>query len=239
MKKQWFTIFVMNVFFAGCLLTTSCSHDYGDEPKVGDENEEETLDPSLQGSNYYLLSLDSVSGSAIKNKIVSDLQPNGTTRLLALWADSYIPAQSLGKNFYGENLPWKSYTVGTQGWSACAYYMTEPFDLTKIDSSYTFHIAMMSVDNADHAIKFIGSDGVAAGIGIGKASVEGILPYTDFERDGKWHEIEIPVKDLIGKGLRYDAPVNAGNVIIVLSGGTTGTALNMDAIFFYKKKAIK
>ena len=65
--------------------------------------------------------------------------------------------------------------------------------------------------------------------------LEGVEPYTDFERDGEWHEIEVPVKYLVDKGLRYDNVIPTGDMAIFYSGGVAGTTLDVDAVFFYQK----
>ena len=63
----------------------------------------------------------------------------------------------------------------------------------------------------------------------------------DYKRDGRWCSFDIPVKMLkaIASPLFADADGGAkafiGNVFAVLSGGITGTELQFDNIFFYKR----
>lgn len=231
MIKQWHILFVLGLFL--CLSHSSCSDDDKDDETTSTE-----LPPSLKGSNYYPIILDNISAEKIKDKIAIDYRPDNETRKVYLWADSYTSRLCTEKNFYNQWQGWRSYSVSTLGWSAAAFNVLadgEGIDLTGLDDSYTFHMAIKSKDKANHAVRFLGSNGQLYGFAIGTAGLEGVEPYTDFPRDGEWHEIEVPVKVLFDKGLKYEHVIPSGDLAIFYSGGVTGTTLDIDAVFFYKK----
>lgn len=231
MKKRWHLISIVNVFIYISII--SCS----DNNSSIVSNKE--LHQSLQGNNYYLLSMDNISKSKINDKIIQDYRPNNNTRKALIWSDSYSKNLCTDNNFYNEFQGWPSFTVGTNGWSAVAFNSSvgaNGFDFTKLDESYTFHMAIKGTSPATHAVRFLGSDGKLYGFAIGNEALEGVTPYIDFERDGEWHEIEVPMKELFDKGLKYNSIISSGDMVIFYSGGVSGTTLDIDALFFYQKK---
>ena len=106
---------------------------------------------------------------------------------------------------------------------------------------YTLHLAMKSTDNASHLLFLDGTSG-SGKVCIGSAAFVDngttYQPYTNFTRNGDWGEIEIPMSYLINQGLVYGNNNPKGlNVFGFLSGGQTGTMLQFDAAFIYKKAA--
>ena len=63
-------------------------------------------------------------------------------------------------------------------------------------------------------------------------------PAADFERDGEWYNIDIPMSYLEDQyGLSFaKAKDFTGNILSILAGGTEGTVLDYDAVFFYGPK---
>ncbi|NDV80019.1 hypothetical protein [Dysgonomonas sp. 511] len=246
MKKNFFMLLFMSLLFTG-IVATSCSSDDDDNVEKpggnnngGDDGNDKDLHESLQGSNYYVLILDGETSATIEKKIVADYRPDDTNKFLYVWDNTYDGGTSTGPNFYGEVEGWTSLIVGGAGWSGCGFAVTDGVDMTKVDDSYSFHIAMKSKDNASHVLIFYGNDGtkdVEVKICIGSTNFEEVAPYTDFKRDGEWHEIIIPVSDLFDKGLRFAKASPDANVLAFLSGGVTGTTLDADAAFFYKPKS--
>ena len=99
--------------------------------------------PSLQGNNYYLLSMDNISKSKINDKIAQDYRPDKINRNILIWSDSYSTNLCTDNNFYDEFQGWPSFTVGSNGWSAVAFNSStgsNGFNFTKLDDSYTFHM---------------------------------------------------------------------------------------------------
>ena len=210
--------------------------------------------PELTGSDYYVFQLDETTYDANTSKIKLDLRVDDSSKFLYIWEGTYTGGTSTGKNFFGLAEGWVSVVVGNAGWSGLGLCYGKTNDdngpEAKIDLSalydvyvnadqYTFHIAMKSTDNASHCIIFYGKDSeVKYALG-GEFVDNGVtIPSVgDFERDGEWHEIEIPASKLVEDGLIYPEAwsVTGQNIIAFLSGGKAGTTLDYDAMYFYKK----
>ena len=61
---------------------------------------------------------------------------------------------------------------------------------------------------------------------------DAISPVGGTFKAGLWNEYEIALTDT---GLNYTQAAKADNLVSILSGGVTGTTLDVDAMFFYKK----
>lgn len=183
---------------------------------------------------------------------------------LYVWDGTYNAGATQGKNFYGvTGEGWVSLTVTSVGWSGLGYCCgwgdgklpagkeTEQqaalADLNKLavimdaPDDYYLHVAMKSTDNASHLLVLngVGNTKGTACIGSKEFNDNGATyqPYADFTRDGSWGEIEIPMSYFTKQGLVYSNNNTAGgvNVLTFLSGGVTGTQLQFDALFIYKK----
>ncbi len=208
-------------------------------PKIGELHE------SLKGSNYSIIQIDETSYYAIQDKVINDLRPDDTNKFLYIWDGTLTGGTPTGLNFYGQSEGWPTFIVGTAGWSGAGYTVgaeSTPVDMTDMyenPDNYVFHIALKSTQ-ASSSYLFIFHDGTAeAKICIGSVDYEdgGVIyeAYADFARDGEWHEIEIPASKFRELGVFYNQPFNDVNVLAFLASGVTGTTLDYDACFFYKK----
>lgn len=183
---------------------------------------------------------------------------------LYVWEQTYVAGATQGKNFYGvTGEGWVSLTVTSVGWSglgySCGWGGANPTpagketeqqeamaDLNKLAAimdapdDYYFHIAMKSTDNASHLLTLNGKSNTKGVVCIGAAAFvdNGVSypAYTDFTRNGDWGEIEIPMSYFTKQGLVYGANnTESSNVLAILSGGVSGTQLQFDACFIYKK----
>lgn len=203
--------------------------------------------PSLKGSDYYVIQLGGKAAEQIADKIVADFRPNDDTKNLWVWENTYAAGETSGKNFYGEAEGWVSLTVTSVGWSGFAYNCADLAELNKLAAimddpeAYTLHLGMKSTDTKSHLLFLNGTSGAGkACIGATAFEDSGVSyqPIADFTRDGSWGEIEINMKTLIDQGLVYGSNNTAGvNVLGFLSGSVTGTMLQFDAVFIYKKAA--
>ena len=211
----------------------------------GDTPSEEINHPSLKGSEYFVFQLGGKAAEQIADKIVADFRPDGDKKNLWVWENTYNAGETQGKNFYGEAEGWVSLTVNNIGWSGCAYACDDLEALNKLAAvmdapeDYYLHLVMKSTDNSTHLLFLDGTSG-SGKVCIGStAFVDNgttYQPMADFTRDGSWGEIEISMKTLIDQGLVYGNNNPKGlNVFGFLSGGTTGTILQFDAAFIYKK----
>lgn len=183
---------------------------------------------------------------------------------LYVWEKTYVAGATQGKNFYGvTGEGWVSLTVTSVGWSglgySCGWGGANPTpagketeqqeamaDLNKLAAimdapdDYYFHIAMKSTDNASHMLYLNGANNTKGGVCIGAAAFNdngaSYPAYADFTRNGDWGEIEIPMSYFTKQGLIYSTNNTTGiNVLSILSGGVSGTQLQFDACFIYKK----
>jgi hypothetical protein len=199
---------------------------------------------SLTGTEYYPIILDGTTAKALGAKIKADFRPDEATKFLYVWDNTYTAGQSTGPNFYGEVEGWVNLAVGSVGWSGAGFFCKDGALLDKLapltanTDKYYLHIGVKSKDNAVHVIGMDGQSNVKFALGATAFNDNGTLiqPLGDFDRDGEWHEIEIPLSTLKTKGLLYSTGMLEKNVMFVLSGGTTGKSIELDAVFIYKKQ---
>ncbi|MDR1592530.1 MAG: Ig-like domain-containing protein [Prevotellaceae bacterium] len=217
----------------------------------------EEVDESLEGSDYFLIALDGISSEKIADKIVADFRVNENDgRFLYIWSATFDPGTSTGPNFYGEVEGWYSLVVGAIGWSGAGFYISDSViynnlplleklvALSENPEDYYLHFAYKS-QQAGRSVWY-GFDGVQTPTKTKGVFVVGDVPFTDagdtrqpygtYIPDGEWHYLEIPFTYFAEQGLLYQAGSHPGNVFFILGGPTTGTTVEFDAVFFYKKK---
>ncbi len=198
---------------------------------------------SLQGSNYYPIVLDTVSAKAIKGKIVADLRVDEATKFLYVWSGTLNPGTCSGPNAYGEVEDWTSLIVANAGWSGAGFNVQDLSLLDKLvplttdPAGYYFHMVIRSRATTVYQFALDGQSSAKFSIGATGFNDNGnIAPVlADFTRDGEWHEIEIPMTTLKEMGLLYSTGMTPKNVLWFLAGGVSGTTVDIDAVFIYKK----
>jgi len=201
---------------------------------------------SLKGSEYYPIIMDGVTSAALGAKIKADFRPDEAIKFLYIWNATYNAGTSTGPNFYGEVESWVSLSVASVGWSGAGFNVKTAGNETALASlktitdnpaGYYLHIGIKSKDNAIHAFILGGQTDIKFAIGAAGFVDNGTTypALADFKRDGEWHEIEIPMTTLTTMGLTYNNFVVDPNLLAFLSGGVTGTTLDLDAVFIYKK----
>ncbi len=218
---------------------------------------------SLKGSDYILLVMgEQTKLDYINNKVVCDWRPDDYNRWLYVWENGTCYAgngNATGPNAYGIIEGWTALLTGGLGWAGAGYCIGVPTDdnshlpiveqmntwLPKVTSedNWYFHIAFKNSesDKIRHEIVFYPSTGGEVKLVFGPTG-DSASQYT-YDYDGEWYHFDVPVSELVSKGLLYKNtfPTNAGtNVVAFLSVSTTGTwmanmEVNLDAIFFYKK----
>lgn len=198
---------------------------------------------SLTGTEYYPIILDGTTAKALGTKIKADFRPDEATKFLYIWENTFIASPTTGPNFYGEVELWTGLSVGTVGWSGAGFNCKDGALLDKLvpitanTDKYYLHIGIKSKSAGSFVIGMDGQSNVKFAIGPNPFNDNGtiIQPLADFDRDGEWHEIEIPMSTLKTKGLLYSAGAVDKNVVWFLAGGVAGTTINLDAMFIYKK----
>ncbi len=223
-----------------CLVSVKAASNPGGNGGGGDAKVPE-------GSEFYPIIMDAITAEALGNKIITDFRPDGMTKNLWVWDNTYAGATASGLNYFGNTEGYTALTVGTVGWSGMGYCaenavgeFTSDFGtqaaalIDKMLASpedYFLHMAIKSTDNASHTFYFGCTD--ATKFVLGSTVFDGGAIFSDFPRDGAWHAFDIPVAQF-ANGLAASARDGA-NIFVALSGGTAGVQLNLDAVYFYKK----
>lgn len=230
-------------------ITKTCIVTVTAEPVV-------STDDSLNGSDYYVIQLDQTSFESLGDKVAKDLRPDpNASKNLYTWITegdgvlTFDPGVGGGKNFYGLSDGYVSYVVPNKnlGWSGAGWNVGADFglvDMTNLKKNpelYVLHIGyktsqpgkswMFTVDDADTGTN-------PAKFAVGANYVDGAVTTTSYAplvTDGEWHALEIPVTYLNSKGVYFNRAWTNKNILAVLAGGTAGTTVDLDAIFFYKK----
>ncbi|WP_199117643.1 hypothetical protein [Pedobacter sp. ASV28] len=240
MKKQSVLLMLLAVLFTASV-TTSCKKS-SDSPKEEEEKPgtgNPNLSRYLKGSDYYLITLDASSEKNIHSKVKKDYRTDDVNSFLYVWDNTYLAGSSSGPNSFGEVEGWTSLVVNNIGWSGCGFVTatTIKADLSGVTDQHVLHFAMKGKDNASHMIILNdGTKDVKIVIGATPFVDNGVnyQPYKNFTRNGEWQHIEVPMSYLKDQGLRYTSAGFNANIVAILSGGTAGTTLDIDGIFFYK-----
>ena len=180
----------------------------------------------------------------LKNESPTDLDG---ARPVYIWDNTYTGGEGEGFNSFGCS-GYMSFVVGTVGWSGLGHCGVvdaakelDGFDLSMLKSGkWYLHMAMKDAGSI-HATHNIAIGPNATGcFALGETKTDAKYELIgDFDRDGEWYNIDIPVDDLVDLGFDLTKCTDkyAGNVLTFLSGGATGAQLNYDAVFFYQKAA--
>lgn len=198
---------------------------------------------SLNGTEYFLISMDGVTATKLGTKVKADFRPDELKKFLYIWDNTFTAGTSSGPNPFGEVEAWVSLSVGTIGWSGAGFNCKDGVELDKLvpittsPDKYYFHMAIKSKSAATFVFALDGQSGVKFAVGPAPFNDNGtiIQPLADFPRDGEWQKIEIPMSTLKTKGLLYSTGMGEKNVLWFLAGGAAGTELNIDGVFIYKK----
>lgn len=193
------------------------------------------------GKNYYLIYLDGETSAQIPaTDIKKDYRPDDVTHFLYIWENTYTSNEPTGPNSNGIPGAFIDFSVGSVGWSGFGFAGVKPGkDMTAIDDSYYFHIALKT-STTQNQVVIINGDGPSAKLNFGNTPFNDngkiIDPFKNFTRDGEWHSFDIPMSTLFKMGCKFTDTAYVGNVVSFLSGGTTGSNICIDAVFFYQKK---
>lgn len=174
---------------------------------------------------------------------------------------TYSPGEASGINSYGFGEGWVSFVVAQVGWSGAGYSFTKDgvadradaiakfAEIEKNPGNWYFHFAYKSEQDAKSHVggiawkdaagnevkyEFVFGDPTGTFDDGGKVTNR-ILPVSGEYRKGEWNEYEIKISDT---PIDYSVAtgMTAGtNLFWMLSGPDTGTTLDLDAIFFYRK----
>ncbi len=199
-----------------------------------------------KSDRYYVIYLDAeTKGANLTENQIRDCGPNDATRNVYPWENTLTGGDAVGDNSFGVPGGYSSWTVGNVGWNGLGYSVVpaadatnqwdlDPLDLTGITTEYTLHFAVKST--SQDLFEFVLNDGTRdAQIVLGQGAFDGHEAVADFERDGKWHNIEVPIQYLNSKfGTNFKRASNySGNFFVVRSSGGEGHTIDYDAVFIY------
>ena len=196
-------------------------------------------------NKYYAIFLDGTTQKAnISDDRFVNLGDNGTSQNSYLWEGSFNYGDATGKNSFGVEGEYKAIVTSDKGWSGMGYNIDGSkgdLDLSGINKDYKLHLSLKASHN--YPIDFYITDGSGhqAHLIFGQYDMDGKDPVANFKRDGKWHNIDIPMSYLTKKfGIDFskDTDYN-GNLLCVNAGSKQGVQVDFDGIFFYGPKDSK
>lgn len=226
---------------------------YGPKDSKPDENVQMGLsrtsatvtDETFQFSEderYYIVTLDATTKAQnLKNSQIVDCGPNGTSHNLYPWDNTCKANSTSDANSFGVMEPYMSWTQTDKGWFGLGYNVAgsaEPLNLSGINDDYYLHLAVKSTYQGSILFTVTDVMGKSGNIVLGKEAYHDHAPLADFARDGKWHNVEIPVHLLnANDGLNFTRSTNyTGNIFSVLMSGGEGATVDYDAVFFHGPK---
>lgn len=219
--------------------------------QVGEGESGKTSFTLKAASEYYPVYVDDATKEKMGDKIVADFGPDDVTNFFYPWVIegtenlTYEFVTATGRNFYDtEEGGYIAMVCGTAGWAGGGYAGSAVAIQSLIDKinaepdKYFFHLGMRSTDGYGNEFYFFGQEKTAHFI-IGSSKIySGTYIFSDYPRDGYWHEFDVPMSQFANAlaGLKVQ-PDNTGAAYIVsfLTQGIPGAQLNYDAMYFYKK----
>ena len=191
--------------------------------------------------NYVLIGTTGGVTTTLAKKVKADYNVDDVNSALYIWEGTMTASNESGVNSFGyDEGGYPVYTVGTVGWSGLGYASkAKGKDMSMLDDTYYLHLGMKATTNASYLIA-VGNAKFAIGA---SAFVDGgtsYAPLCDFPRDGKWYNIDIPYSEIEARATKVfdNAEDVTDNVLYFLAGGTTGTKLTFDQIFFYNDGSV-
>ncbi|MBO4454243.1 MAG: starch-binding protein, partial [Paludibacteraceae bacterium] len=175
-----------------------------------------------------------------QNSLVYDFSNNSVDRNFYIWENTYTTSGDYGYNSYGEYQWYYTLTVGSDGWAGAGLSLRGSDALTAANQlrraivadpeHFYLHIAVKASDNYSHAFNIFDSEYTR--FTLGRSGIYESPVYGNFQRDGQWHEFNIPLAQY-AEALSSITLGENGNIFTVLSEGVQGATINLDAIYFY------
>lgn len=257
--KNFGTLFDDATNYLGNVFAIQTTNKKGNEVMFDNVFFYKTTDGAPELSNYASLALDAEGNSTfnadsvadcvlistsqgvtgtLSGKILKDYNVDNNNNFLYIWDGTYVAKESEGVNSFGYPEGYNDFTVGTSGWSGLGFASPADHgkDLSMINDDYILHFSMKGTGTESHYI-MVGGAKFSVGATPFKDGDKLVPLIGDYGRDGQWYSFDIPFKEIRRYGSTvFDNPsAYTGNVWAVLSGGVTGTEVQFDNIFFYKK----
>lgn len=191
-------------------------------------------------NDYYVYILEQIGGDFLRNRIDGEWWINDNQRVFNLFAGTVVPKPYTGKSYYGTaDSGWVSIQANyNQGWWGCGFYNYIPAFNLALTNDYKFHIAFRATQNNSFKITLAGA-GSSTGSFIVGATGD---PVTHtFDRDGRWHSIEVSLTELAVSGLIGQGTMSSNtNYLLIENYGASGATfdLDVDAAYWYNENGI-
>ena len=154
-----------------------------------------------------------------------DLRPNGSDINMYVWENTAVAAPATGTTFEGSQYANLTVTAPA-GWFGFGFTNSAARDFSPFaKQKYTLHFAVKTTSLMPLFIKLEGLNGTTA--------VGYLTGKYDFSRDGKWHEIQIPMSAFFSQGLDWNGNMS-GKVYfsLVSEKSDKNVELGFDAVWF-------
>ncbi len=176
--------------------------------------------------------------------VVSDFRPNGTDRQFYIWSGTYNGISATGLNFFGNTEGYLAAAVASD-WAGAGYCLTDMGTswskakalqdaIVANPDNYFLHVAIKSADNFSHCFYLF--DCEATKFVLGSHKVYNGALFSDFKRDGLWHDLYIPMSRFASALAANTACKEGVNIMALLTEGIPGAQLNLDAVYFCDKE---
>ena len=154
-----------------------------------------------------------------------DLRPNGSDINMYVWENTAVAAPATDTAFEGSQYANLTVTAPA-GWFGFGFTNSVARDFSPFaKQKYTLHFAVKTTSLMPLFIKLEGLNGTTA--------VGYLTGKYDFSRDGKWHEIQIPMSAFFSQGLDWNGNMS-GKVYfsLVSEKSDKNVELGFDAVWF-------
>jgi len=199
------------------------------------------IDPATTPKLWPIM-MDNETFAANSLYVTANLRVNDEISNLYIWSagETYSAVNRGGLNFYGNNEGYLALDVmAPDGWSGAGFSVEGDQAMEAIralankiidrEDSIYLHIAIKSNTAGNHEFCMFGDGNISFTLGTEPARAGQL--FSDFARDGEWHEFYIPVNQfastLASTMLSYST-----NILYFLSGNAVGAELDLDAIYF-------
>ena len=199
---------------------------------------------TTNAAELWPLIMDNQTYSNLEQYIVSDLRPDEVENHFEIFQHNdgkgtYTADYTSGLNSCGNNDGYFALSVESFGWAGCGFRMEKQTSISALQSlkeaivtnpdNYYLHLSIKSTDSYSHCFYIMGNE--ATKFVLGNKSVYDGPVYSDFARDGKWHEFYIPLAQYASALDTTDFSAG-GYAFIAFTEGVSGAKLHLDAVFF-------
>lgn len=153
---------------------------------------------------------------------ILDLRPNDTDKFMYVWENTALGTNPTGASFEGEQNV--SLNINS-AWFGFGFVNTNPIDFSCFAfKNYILHFVVKTTAMIPLVI-------LLEGRGEARLNLSGNY---SIQRDGDWHEVNIPMREFFNQGLVWDSPMSNKNYFSLYSELTKpGDKFEIDDIYFY------